>query len=83
MAQLAYRQGQTGLSQMRTTAVSFMFSQSDEHSGRLDDVSQSVSQSVIRLNDVSQSDEHCGRLNDVSQSVSQMNTVVARLDDVS
>ena len=69
--------------------MSFMFSQSDEHCGKLDD-SQSVSQSVSqsdehcgRLNDVSQSDEHCGRLNDVSQSVSQMNTVVARLDEVS
>ena len=41
--------------------MSLMFSQSDDHSGRLDDVSQSVSQS----------DEHCGRLDDVSQSVSQ------------
>ena len=36
---------------------------------------------------VSLSGEHCGRLDNVSQSVcqsvSQMNTVVARLDDVS
>ena len=50
MAQLVYRQGQTGLSQLRATAVSFIFSQSDEHCGRLDDVSQSVSQSVCQMN---------------------------------